>query len=40
MRDRVFLDTNVFVYAIVQDDPRSHDAEELISAGGTVSVRS
>jgi predicted nucleic acid-binding protein len=39
MSDRVFLDTNVFVYAIAQDDPRSHDAEELISAGGTVSVQ-
>jgi predicted nucleic acid-binding protein len=35
----VFLDTNVFVYAIAQDDPRSQDAEELISAGGTVSVQ-
>ena len=39
MSDRVFLDTNVFVYAIAQDDPRSQDAEELISAGGTVSVQ-
>jgi len=39
MSDRAFLDTNVFVYAIVRDDPRSHDAEELISAGGRVSVQ-
>jgi len=39
MSDRAFLDTNVFVYAIVQNDPRSHDAEELISAGGRVSVQ-
>ena len=39
MRDRAFLDTNVFVYAIVQDDPRSHKAEELIAEGGTVSVQ-
>jgi predicted nucleic acid-binding protein len=39
MRDRAFLDTNVFVYAIVQDDPRSQGAEELISAGGRVSVQ-
>jgi len=39
MSDRAFLDTNVFVYAIVQDDPRSHDAEKLISAGGRVSVQ-
>jgi predicted nucleic acid-binding protein len=39
MSDRAFLDTNVFVYAIVQDDPRSHDAEELIAEGGRVSVQ-
>jgi predicted nucleic acid-binding protein len=39
MRDRAFLDTNIFVYAIVQDDPRSHKAEELIAEGGTVSVQ-
>jgi predicted nucleic acid-binding protein len=39
MSDRAFLDTNVFVYTIVQDDPRSHDAEKLISAGGRVSVQ-
>lgn len=39
MSDRAFLDTNVFIYAIVQNDPRSHDAEELISVGGTVSVQ-
>jgi predicted nucleic acid-binding protein len=39
MSDRAFLDTNVFVYAIVQDDPRSHSAEKLISDGGTISVQ-
>lgn len=39
MSDRAFLDTNVFVYAIVQDDPRSHGAEELIAEGGKVSVQ-
>jgi predicted nucleic acid-binding protein len=39
MSDRAFLDTNIFVYAIVQDDPRSHKAEELIAEGGTVSVQ-
>ena len=39
MSDRAFLDTNVFVYAIVQDDPRSHHAEELIAEGGRVSVQ-
>jgi predicted nucleic acid-binding protein len=39
MSDRAFIDSNVFVYAIVQDDPRSAKAEELISEGGTVSVQ-
>lgn len=39
MSGRAFLDTNVFIYAIVQDDPRSHDAEELISVGGRISVQ-
>jgi predicted nucleic acid-binding protein len=39
MSDRAFLDTKVFVYAIVQNDPRSHEAEKLISAGGRVSVQ-
>ena len=39
MSDKAFLDTNVFVYAVIQDDPRSHHAEKLISAGGRVSVQ-
>jgi predicted nucleic acid-binding protein len=39
MSDRAFLDTNVFVYAIVQDDPRSHQAEELIAESGRISVQ-
>jgi predicted nucleic acid-binding protein len=39
MSDRAFFDTNVFLYAIIQDDPRSDHAEELIAEGGTVSVQ-
>jgi predicted nucleic acid-binding protein len=39
MSDRAFFDTNVFVYAIIQDDPRSNQAEELIAEGGSVSVQ-
>jgi len=39
MSDKAFFDTNVFVYAIIQDDPRSDHAEELIAQGGTVSVQ-
>jgi predicted nucleic acid-binding protein len=39
MSDKAFFDTNVFVYAIIQDDPRSDHAEELIAQRGTVSVQ-
>jgi predicted nucleic acid-binding protein len=34
-----FFDTDVFVYAVVQDDSRSQQAEDLIAEGGTVSVQ-
>lgn len=39
MSAEVFFDTNIFVYAIVQDDPRSLSAEKLIGEGGMVSVQ-
>jgi predicted nucleic acid-binding protein len=39
MSAKAFFDTNIFVYAIIQDDPRSDHAEELIAQGGTVSVQ-
>jgi len=39
MSGSAFFDTNIFVYAVVQDDPRSDKAEELIAEGGTVSVQ-
>jgi predicted nucleic acid-binding protein len=39
MTASAFFDTNVFVYAVVQDDPRSQRAEELIAEGGTISVQ-
>jgi len=39
MSASAFFDTNVFVYAVVQDDPRSEKAEELIAEGGTASVQ-
>jgi predicted nucleic acid-binding protein len=39
MNDRAFFDTNVLVYALVQDDPRSDEAEKLIAEGGTISVQ-
>ena len=39
MSDKAFFDTNVFVYAIIEDDPRSDRAEELLAQGGMVSVQ-
>jgi len=39
MSASAFFDTNVFVYTVVQDDPRSQQAEDLIAEGGTVSVQ-
>jgi predicted nucleic acid-binding protein len=39
MSASAFFDTNIFVYAVVQDEPRSQQAEELIAEGGTVSVQ-
>lgn len=39
MSASAFFDTNLFVYAVVQDDPRSQKAEELIAEGGTVSAQ-
>jgi predicted nucleic acid-binding protein len=39
MPARAFLDTNVLLYAIAQDDPRSSQAEELLAAGGVLSVQ-
>jgi predicted nucleic acid-binding protein len=34
-----FFDTNVLIYAIAQDDPRCARAEELLDAGGVLSVQ-
>lgn len=34
-----FLDTNVLVYAALSDDPRRPTAEQLMAAGGTISVQ-
>jgi predicted nucleic acid-binding protein len=39
MSGSAFFDTSVFVHAVVQDDPRSQKAEELVAEGGTVSVQ-
>lgn len=34
-----FLDTNVLVYSVAEDEPRSEVAEALLAAGGLVSVQ-
>jgi predicted nucleic acid-binding protein len=36
---RAFFDTNVLVYAVAEDDPRSTQAEELLAGGGVISVQ-
>jgi predicted nucleic acid-binding protein len=39
MPDRAFFDTNVLIYALAQNDPRSTRAEELLASGGVLSVQ-
>jgi predicted nucleic acid-binding protein len=39
MLDRAFFDTNVLIYALAKGDPRSMQAEELLAAGGVISVQ-
>jgi predicted nucleic acid-binding protein len=39
MPAKVFFDTNVLIYAVAQDDPRSTQAEELLVSGGVLSVQ-
>ena len=39
MPARAFFDTNVLIYALAKGDPRSKRAEELLAAGGVLSVQ-
>jgi predicted nucleic acid-binding protein len=39
MKDKAFLDTNVLIYAVAQEDPRRARAEQLLAIGGVVSVQ-
>ena len=39
MPARAFLDTNVLIYALAENDPRSAKAEGLLAAGGVISVQ-
>jgi predicted nucleic acid-binding protein len=39
MPAKVFFDTNVLIYAVAENDPRSAQAEELLASGGILSVQ-
>jgi predicted nucleic acid-binding protein len=39
MPGKAFLDTNVLIYAVAQNEPRSARAEELLASGGVLSVQ-
>jgi predicted nucleic acid-binding protein len=39
MSGKAFLDTSVLIYALAKNDPRRARAEELLAAGGVVSVQ-
>jgi len=39
MPAKVFFDTNLLIYAVAHDDPRSAQAEELLASGGVVSAQ-
>jgi len=36
---KAFFDTNVLIYALAENDPRSAQAEELLASGGVLSVQ-
>jgi len=36
---KAFFDTNVLIYAVAQDDPRTTQAEEILASGGILSVQ-
>jgi predicted nucleic acid-binding protein len=39
MLGRAFFDTNVLIYVLAKNDPRSRKAEQLLAAGGVLSVQ-
>lgn len=40
MSAKDFFDTNVLIYAVAKNDPRSAKAEALVASGGIVSIQS
>jgi predicted nucleic acid-binding protein len=39
MPGKAFFDTNVLIYAVAENEPRSARAEELLLSGGVISVQ-
>jgi predicted nucleic acid-binding protein len=39
MNDKLFFDTNILVYAIAIDEPRTTIARQLLTGGGKISVQ-
>jgi predicted nucleic acid-binding protein len=39
MPGKAFFDTNILIYAVTENDPRTERAESLLAAGGIVSVQ-
>jgi predicted nucleic acid-binding protein len=39
MPAKPFFDTNMLIYAVAQDDPRTAKAEEILALGGVLSVQ-
>jgi predicted nucleic acid-binding protein len=39
MPAKAFFDTNVLIYAVAENDPRSAQAENLLASGGVLSVQ-
>jgi predicted nucleic acid-binding protein len=39
MPAKAFFDTNVLIYTVAENDPRSAQAEELLASGGVLSVQ-
>jgi predicted nucleic acid-binding protein len=39
MRAEAFFDTNVLIYAVAENEPRSARAEELLASGGVLSAQ-
>jgi predicted nucleic acid-binding protein len=39
MSDKIFLDTNILIYAFSEEQPKAKHAERILNAGGCISVQ-